>query len=64
MKGDKPGFIALLVFAALAAGMGVWWAASGDFVPAIGFGVLAVAQLVMAIRMRRRDRPARERPTS
>ena len=55
-KGDKAGFIALLVFAALAAALAVWWAASGDWGPAVGFGILAVAQVVMAFRARRRNR--------
>ena len=52
-KGDKPGFIALLVFAALAAALGAWQASSGDWGPAIGYGILAIAQVVMAFRARR-----------
>lgn len=56
VKGDKPGFVALLAFAALAVVLGVWWASSGDWGPAIGFGILAIAQVLMAFRARRRDR--------
>jgi hypothetical protein len=57
-KGDKPGFIALLVFAALAAAVAVMWASSGDWGLAVGFGVIAVGHVVMAFRARRRDRAA------
>jgi hypothetical protein len=55
MKGEKPGFIAHLMFAALALALAVSWALSGDWVPALGFGVIAVGQVVMAFRARRRD---------
>ncbi|QIG39461.1 hypothetical protein G5T42_08170 [Microbacterium sp. 4R-513] len=56
MKDDEPGFVALMVFAGLAALLSVWWATSGDWEPAIGFGVLAVAQVLTALRARGRDR--------
>ena len=56
VKGDKPGFIALLVFAGIAAGIGLWWATSAECGPALGFGALAIAQVMLAIRARRRVR--------
>lgn len=54
--GDKPGFIAMVVFAVLSAALASWWAASGEVGPAIGFAVLAVAWIIMAFRGRRRVR--------
>jgi ABC-type antimicrobial peptide transport system permease subunit len=62
-KGDKPGFIALLVFAALAAMLAVMWASSGDWGLAVGFAIFGIAQVVMAFRARRRDKAAADRST-
>jgi hypothetical protein len=52
----KPGFTASLVFAALAAGLALWWASTGDLVPAIGFGAISVVWVIMAIRTRPKPR--------
>lgn len=53
---DKPGFIAMIVFALISGALATWWAISGDVGPALGFGVIAVAWVAMAFRRKRLDR--------
>lgn len=53
---DRPGSIAMIIFAVASAGLGMWWWLSGDVGPAIGFGVLSLAWAGMALRNWRRSR--------
>ena len=55
-RTSRVGPIGMFVFAALGAVLAIWAAFSADLVLTIGWGIIAIGWLIMAVRARRRRR--------